>query len=104
VVAFPTETVYGLGAIATYEEAVRRIFYLKGRPTDNPLIVHVSDLSQVYDLVTEVPEKARKVMEVFGLALLVSFCKQKRPCLWLRAEDWKAWQLECLLILWLYHS
>jgi len=65
VVAFPTETVYGLGAIATYEEAVRRIFYLKGRPTDNPLIVHVSDLSQVYDLVTEVPEKARKAMEVF---------------------------------------
>jgi len=65
VVAFPTETVYGLGAIATNEEAVRKIFYLKGRPTDNPLIVHVSDLSQVYDLVTEVPEKARKVMEVF---------------------------------------
>jgi len=41
VVAFPTETVYGLGAIATNDLAVRKIFEAKGRPSDNPLIVHV---------------------------------------------------------------
>jgi len=65
VVAFPTETVYGLGAVATCEEGVKEIFQLKGRPADNPLIVHICDLKQLEDLVTEVPEKARKVMEVF---------------------------------------
>ena len=41
VVAFPTETVYGLGALATNEQAVQRIFEAKGRPSDNPLIVHI---------------------------------------------------------------
>ncbi len=46
-VAFPTETVYGLGAIATDPEAVKKIFLVKGRPTDNPLIVHISDLDQL---------------------------------------------------------
>lgn len=44
-VAFPTETVYGLGANAENEEAVKSIFYAKGRPSDNPLIVHVSDIA-----------------------------------------------------------
>lgn len=46
-VAFPTETVYGLGADATNDEAVRKIFDVKGRPTDNPLIVHVSDMEML---------------------------------------------------------
>ncbi len=47
-VAFPTETVYGLGADALNERAVRRIFEVKGRPDDNPLIVHISDFEEIY--------------------------------------------------------
>lgn len=64
-VAFPTETVYGLGANAFDEEAVKNIFVAKGRPTDNPLIVHISDLSQLTALVASVPEKARLLMTAF---------------------------------------
>ena len=54
-VAFPTETVYGLGANANDNEAVRRIFRVKGRPIDNPLIVHIWSLSQVALLAREIP-------------------------------------------------
>ncbi|KAL0949780.1 hypothetical protein HGRIS_009819 [Hohenbuehelia grisea] len=52
VVVFPTETVYGLGAVATNESAVSRIFSTKGRPPDNPLIVHVSSLDMLYALLS----------------------------------------------------
>lgn len=62
VVAFPTETVYGLGADATNEAAVQKIYSAKGRPSDNPLIIHVSSLSQVSEFVTHIPQKARLVM------------------------------------------
>ncbi|RWZ58970.1 threonylcarbamoyl-AMP synthase [Halobacillus fulvus] len=65
VVAFPTETVYGLGADATNEEAVQRIFDAKGRPADNPLIVHVADQQQVGQLVTHIPEVAQLLMDTF---------------------------------------
>ncbi|WP_371925899.1 L-threonylcarbamoyladenylate synthase [Halobacillus sp. A5] len=65
VVAFPTETVYGLGADATSEEAVQRIFEAKGRPADNPLIVHVGERSQVEELVTHIPEVAKQLMDKF---------------------------------------
>ncbi|GAW93820.1 L-threonylcarbamoyladenylate synthase [Calderihabitans maritimus] len=64
-VAFPTETVYGLGANALNREAVRKIFQAKGRPADNPLIVHVGSLVEVDNLVTYVPEKARRLMQLF---------------------------------------
>jgi len=64
-VAFPTETVYGLGANAYDPEAVKRIFEAKGRPGDNPLIVHISDKGQLKDIVLEVPENARKLMDKF---------------------------------------
>ncbi|MDD2956418.1 MAG: L-threonylcarbamoyladenylate synthase [Oscillospiraceae bacterium] len=57
-VAFPTETVYGLGANALDERAVAAIFRAKGRPQDNPLIVHVCDLDMIGPLVAEVPEAA----------------------------------------------
>ena len=50
VVAIPTETVYGLAASALDENAVARVFAAKGRPSDNPLIVHISDLSQLSQL------------------------------------------------------
>ncbi|MCL4441956.1 MAG: L-threonylcarbamoyladenylate synthase [Firmicutes bacterium] len=64
-VAFPTETVYGLGANVTNSEAVAAIFKAKGRPADNPLIVHISDVSQVYDLSDDVTVPAQRVMEAF---------------------------------------
>ena len=64
-VAFPTETVYGLGADAFNPEAVRKIFKAKGRPLDNPLIVHIVHLDQLAHLVRDVPEAARRFMERF---------------------------------------
>lgn len=64
-VAFPTETVYGLGADATNEKAVGRIYSVKGRPTDHPLIVHISSISQLYKWAIEVPEYATKLAKSF---------------------------------------
>jgi len=58
-VAFPTETVYGLGADALDARAVARIFAAKGRPADNPIIVHLADAAMLADVVTSVPERAR---------------------------------------------
>jgi len=57
VVAIPTETVYGLAANAFDEKAVAKIFVAKGRPQDNPLIVHISEIGQLEELVEEIPEK-----------------------------------------------
>jgi L-threonylcarbamoyladenylate synthase len=65
VVAFPTETVYGLGANALDPIAVARIFEIKGRPRFDPLIVHVAALHQVQNLVTELPEPAQALMGSF---------------------------------------
>src|SRR5436309_12570579 len=62
-VAFPTETVYGLGASALDPAAVARIFAAKGRPTDNPLIVHVADQEQARPLVTTWPEAAARLAQ-----------------------------------------
>jgi len=64
-VAFPTETVYGLGAAVSNAEAVRCIFAAKGRPSDNPLIVHLSDCVQLNDVATAIPDNAFKLMEQF---------------------------------------
>lgn len=64
-VAFPTETVYGLGALASSSEAVAKIFSAKGRPPENPLLVHVSKIEQVKELVTEIPETASLLMDKF---------------------------------------
>jgi L-threonylcarbamoyladenylate synthase len=65
VVAFPTETVYGLGANVFDEEAIKKIFVAKGRPTDNPLIAHIADVSQISLLTTEITESARRLIEAF---------------------------------------
>jgi L-threonylcarbamoyladenylate synthase len=65
VVGIPTETVYGLGANAFDERAVEKIFAAKGRPADNPLIVHISDISEIDGLVTEIPVLALKCAERF---------------------------------------
>jgi L-threonylcarbamoyladenylate synthase len=64
-VAFPTETVYGLGANALDEIAVAKIFAAKNRPTFDPLIVHVYDVAQLDELVTEVPPTARTLIDRF---------------------------------------
>lgn len=64
-VAFPTETVYGLGADALNSKAVLALFKAKKRPLDNPPIVHVSDLKEVYKLAEKVPNKAEKLMKKF---------------------------------------
>ena len=60
-VAFPTETVYGLGGNALDVTASHRIYAAKGRPSDNPLIVHIADMASLLPLVTEIPEAARKL-------------------------------------------
>lgn len=65
VVAFPTETVYGLGANALDGSSVKKIFEAKGRPSDNPLIVHIWDKSQVEELVSEVTPLAQTLMDAF---------------------------------------
>ena len=62
-VAFPTETVYGLGGDALMPEASKKIYAAKGRPSDNPLIVHIAEVDSVNDLAEEVPEKAKLLME-----------------------------------------
>ena len=64
-VAFPTETVYGLGGDAFNEQAAARIYAAKGRPSDNPLIVHIADLWQVDLAACHIPHIARQVMEHF---------------------------------------
>jgi len=65
VVAFPTETVYGLGASALDGAAVGRIFEAKGRPNDNPLIVHIAERSQLSAVVREVPAVAERLIDLF---------------------------------------
>jgi L-threonylcarbamoyladenylate synthase len=64
-VAFPTETVYGLGADASSDAAVAKIFEAKGRPADHPLIVHVADAAQVHDYASSVPPFAARLMQAF---------------------------------------
>jgi len=65
IVAFPTETVYGLGANALDETAVAKIFAAKGRPSDNPLIVHISERDDVHKVACEVSETAKMLMDKF---------------------------------------
>ncbi|GGG96287.1 threonylcarbamoyl-AMP synthase [Staphylococcus pragensis] len=64
-IAIPTETVYGLGANAKDEEAVSNIYKAKGRPSDNPLIVHIHSLEQLNEFVTHIPNEAKVLMNAF---------------------------------------
>ena len=75
-VAFPTETVYGLGANALDDEAVRKIFIAKGRPQDNPLIIHVST-KEISGLVKDVPEVAQKIIDKFWPGPLTVILEKK---------------------------
>ncbi|MBQ9942559.1 MAG: threonylcarbamoyl-AMP synthase, partial [Christensenellaceae bacterium] len=80
-VVFPTETVYGIGADAMDPAAVANIFKVKGRPSDNPLIVHICDFAQVEQLAAEVSPLAKKLMEAFwpGPFTAVVKCKSTVP-------------------------
>jgi L-threonylcarbamoyladenylate synthase len=77
VVALPTETVYGLGGNAESDEAVAKIFTAKGRPSDNPLIIHIGDKQQLTRFVTEVPVKAERLMDKFWPGPLTIIFKKK---------------------------
>ena len=76
-VIFPTETVYGLGANAMDEDAAKKIYVAKGRPSDNPLIVHIADIEEVDKIALEVGEKAKKAMENFWPGPLTIILKKK---------------------------
>lgn len=65
VVAFPTETVYGLGGDATNTDAITKIYKAKGRPSDNPLIVHVATEQQLNSIVSHVPPIAKRLIHKF---------------------------------------
>ncbi|MBE6911510.1 MAG: threonylcarbamoyl-AMP synthase [Ruminococcaceae bacterium] len=76
VVAIPTETVYGLAANAFDPNAIEKIFKAKGRPSDNPLIVHISDFSDLSKLVSEIPESAITLAENFWPGALTMIMKK----------------------------
>lgn len=76
-VIFPTETVYGLGANALDEDAATKIYQAKGRPSDNPLLVHVADKEDVYDLVENIDDRAKLLMDKFWPGPLTIVFKKK---------------------------
>ncbi|MCL6571900.1 MAG: threonylcarbamoyl-AMP synthase [Bacillus sp. (in: Bacteria)] len=77
VVALPTETVYGLGGNAESDEAVGKIFAAKGRPVDNPLIIHIAEIRQLKNFVTEIPVKAELLMAALWPGPLTIIFKKK---------------------------
>jgi L-threonylcarbamoyladenylate synthase len=77
-VAFPTETVYGLGADASNPQAVGRIFQVKGRPSTHPVIVHLADAVQLADWAREIPEDARRLAKQFWPGPLTIILKRAR--------------------------
>jgi L-threonylcarbamoyladenylate synthase len=78
VIAFPTETVYGLGANIYNDEAIEKIYIAKKRPADNPLIAHIGNMEQLSELVEKVPSKARKLIEVFWPGPLTIIFKKNK--------------------------
>lgn len=77
-IAFPTETVYGLGAPVSNEDLIKKIFLIKGRPANNPLIVHISDLNQVQSLAFNIPPTFYRLADQFFPGPL-TIVLQKRP-------------------------
>ena len=75
-VAFPTETVYGLGGDATDKEASRKIYQAKGRPSDNPLIVHIAKFEQLEQITKDLPETAKKLADAFWPGPLTMVCNK----------------------------
>lgn len=81
VIAFPTETVYGLGGNAKNDAAVEKIFAAKGRPSDNPLIVHIAEKDQLFEFVEEISEQAQKLIDYFWPGPLTIIFKNKKGTL-----------------------
>lgn len=79
VVAFPTETVYGLGANAYSTKAVEKIFQAKGRPSDNPLIIHIAEEKTLFDIAEEVPDSAMRLIQTFWPGPLTVILPKKGP-------------------------
>ena len=75
-VAFPTETVYGLGGDGLQEDAAARIYAAKGRPSDNPLILHIADIQALEVLAVDVPELAYRMAEKFWPGPLTMILKK----------------------------
>lgn len=80
VLAFPTETVYGLGADATKDQAVQRIFQAKGRPADNPLIAHVSSKAMLESLIIDKPSYVDKLIDAYSPGPLTYVLKSNGSC------------------------
>lgn len=79
-VAFPTETVYGLGADATNGDAIRKIYHAKGRPSDNPLIAHVGKYEQLKEIVEFVPAYVKKLIHQFSPGPITYILKHNGVC------------------------
>ncbi len=75
-VAFPTETVYGLGGDATDKEASKKIYQAKGRPSDNPLIVHIAKFEQLEAITKDLPDTAKKLADAFWPGPLTMVCNK----------------------------
>lgn len=80
-VAFPTETVYGLGGDALHPEAARKIYEAKGRPSDNPLIIHIAEVEDLERVGKEIPESAKKLADAFwpGPLTMIVWKKEEVP-------------------------
>ena len=78
-VAFPTETVYGLGGDALNPESSRKIYAAKGRPSDNPLIVHICRFEDIYGIVSRLPEAAVKIARAFWPGPLTMILPKSEP-------------------------
>lgn len=80
-VAFPTETVYGLGADALNPQASKKIYAAKGRPSDNPLIVHIAKFEDLEEIAKEVPQEAKKLADAFwpGPLTMIIYKNEKVP-------------------------
>lgn len=98
-VAFPTETVYGLGGDALDPEASKKIYSAKGRPSDNPLIVHISDFSDLERIAKTVPEDARKLSDAFWPGPLTMIVEKAMQCRMPQQAAWTQWLCACRIIL-----
>lgn len=87
-VAFPTETVYGLGADALDEEAAQKTYAAKGRPSDNPLIVHIAELEALKEIAVNIPSETEVLAEKFWPGPLTMILKKAAVFRMERQADW----------------
>ena len=99
-VAFPTETVYGLGGNALDPTASMKIYAAKGRPSDNPLIVHIAELDKLKTIVSDIPEKAEILAEKFWPGPLTMILPKAESFRKKRQEVWTVWRSVFQAIRW----